>query len=217
MVSSLPLSHDIFQLDIHCLTIIKNIPDRPRRQLNLADFVVSGPFAFVWQQSGRAEYREDFQGWEAETGLLRRQAPSRLPSQCRCLADHVQPLSQLCGCELAQINEGGWFTKPSERDAKAYAKYDNDLFQTGRLVTCSMYINIILKDYVRTILNVHRTNSVWSLDPRSDIGDSVALATGNQVSAEFNLVYCWHSCVSQRDQKWTEDLYNELFPGKDPK
>lgn len=40
--------------------------------------------------------------------------------------------------QLAVINEGGRFTKPSDstppelRD-KAWAKYDNDLFQVGRL------------------------------------------------------------------------------------
>lgn len=114
---------------------------------------------------------------------------------------------------LALINEGGRFTKPAESNTKAYAKYDNDLFQTGRLVTCGLYINIILKDYVRTILNVNRTHSVWSLDPRSQM-DGAAEATGNQVSAEFNLVYRWHSCISERDTKWTENMYEELFPGK---
>ena len=124
--------------------------------------------------------------------------------------------------QLASINEGGRFTKPDDSNAEAYAKYDNDLFQTARLVTCGLYVNIVLKDYVRTILNINRTDSVWSLDPRDQIkdgplGEAAAEATGNQVSAEFNLVYRWHSCVSQRDQKWTEDMYKELFPGQDLK
>ncbi|KAJ6189260.1 hypothetical protein N7519_004168 [Penicillium mononematosum] len=108
--------------------------------------------------------------------------------------------------QLAAINEGGRFTKPDESNAEAYATWDNDLFQTARLVTCGLYINIILKDYVRTILNVNRTDSLWSLDPRADIkdgllGEAPSQATGNQVSAEFNLVYRWHSCVSSRDEK----------------
>lgn len=124
--------------------------------------------------------------------------------------------------QLATINEGGRFTKPDDSNAEAYAKYDNDLFQTGRLVTCGLYVNIILKDYVRTILNINRTDSVWSLDPRAQIkdgplGEAAPEATGNQVSAEFNLIYRWHSCISQRDQKWTEDMYKELFPGQDIK
>lgn len=124
--------------------------------------------------------------------------------------------------QLATINEGERFTKPDDSNAEAYKKYDNDLFQTGRLVTCGLYVNIILKDYVRTILNINRTDSVWSLDPRAEMKDGLlgkapAEATGNQVSAEFNLVYRWHSCISQRDQRWTEDLYKEIFPGKDVK
>lgn len=123
--------------------------------------------------------------------------------------------------QLAEINEGGRFTKPDESNAKAYATWDNDLFQTARLVTCGLYVNIIMKDYVRTILNLNRTNSAWSLDPRSEmkdglLGDAAAEATGNQVSAEFNLVYRWHSCVSARDQKWSEDLYEEIFAGQNP-
>lgn len=123
--------------------------------------------------------------------------------------------------QLAEINEGGRFTKPDESDTTAYATWDNDLFQTARLVTCGLYINIVLKDYVRTILNLNRTDSQWSLDPRAEMknglfGDGASQATGNQVSAEFNLVYRWHSCISARDQKWSEDLYKELFAGQDP-
>ena len=121
--------------------------------------------------------------------------------------------------QLAKINESGRFTKPDESNTQAYAKYDNELFQTSRLVTCGLYVNIVLKDYVRTSLNINRTDSVWSLDPRAEMKDGLlskaaAEATGNQVSAEFNLVYRWHSCVSQRDQKWTEQEYQKLFPGK---
>jgi linoleate 10R-lipoxygenase len=39
---------------------------------------------------------------------------------------------------------------------------------------------------------------------------------GNQVSAEFNLAYRWHSCISKKDEEWTQDLYKELF-GKEAK
>ncbi|EDN03804.1 hypothetical protein HCAG_01669 [Histoplasma mississippiense (nom. inval.)] len=123
---------------------------------------------------------------------------------------------------LALINQDNRFPKPAEPSGKAYAKYDNDLFQTGRLITCGLYINIILKDYLRTILNINRTDSDWSLDPRSEsmrglFGTAIDEAGGNQVSAEFNLVYRWHSCVSERDDKWTQNAYRELFgDGMDP-
>jgi linoleate 8R-lipoxygenase / 9,12-octadecadienoate 8-hydroperoxide 8R-isomerase len=137
--------------------------------------------------------------------------------------------------QLALINENGRFTEPSEPwKLDQYVKYDNDLFQTGRLVTCGLYINIILKarilieydyscscfqDYVRTILNLNRTNSPWSLDPRSKDGKCLfnggaAEGVGNQVSAEFNLLYRWHSSLSLQDEKWSEDLFRQMFPGK---
>ncbi|KAL6705548.1 hypothetical protein ACN47E_006665 [Coniothyrium glycines] len=136
---------------------------------------------------------------------------------------------------LASINEQGRFTKPSSKtppeetgdkdaDAKAKAKfdnswkkYDNDLFQTGRLITCGLYVNIILIDYVRTILDLNRTDSNWQLNPRADI-KGVPLGIGNQVAAEFNLVYRWHSTVSDKDEKWTQDLWDKMFgKGRDPK
>lgn len=34
---------------------------------------------------------------------------------------------------------------------------------------------------------------------------------GNQVSAEFNLAYRWHSCIGQIDEQWTEAVYKDLF------
>jgi hypothetical protein len=138
---------------------------------------------------------------------------------------------------LAKINELGRFTKPTVIEEppkptgdkenpidKAHAawkaswdKYDNDLFQTGRLITCGLYVNIILIDYVRTILDLNRTDSNWQLNPRAEVTD-LPLGVGNQVSAEFNLVYRWHSTVSDRDEKWTREIMDKVF-GKnhDPK
>lgn len=109
----------------------------------------------------------------------------------------------------------------SEEFQKRNSKLDNDLFQTARLITCGLYVNCILKDYVRTILNLNQTNSPWDLDPRvsakAHLGGDSAPSVGNQVSAEFNLVYRWHAAVSERDDKWTQDAYKRLFPNKDPK
>jgi linoleate 8R-lipoxygenase / 9,12-octadecadienoate 8-hydroperoxide 8R-isomerase len=127
--------------------------------------------------------------------------------------------------QLANIDENGRFSKlrhsrGQANDKEADTNYDNTLFQTGRLITCGMYINCILKDYVRTILNLNRTNSTWDLDPRSADGRAVfglgaGQATGNQVSAEFNLVYRWHSCVSKNDEQWTLDAFGQMFSGVD--
>lgn len=129
--------------------------------------------------------------------------------------------------QLADINESERFSKadqkwPKEEIQRQQDKRDNDLFQTGRLITCGLYVNCILKDYVRTILSLNRTDSAWDLDPRvpggeSRFGGDKSRSVGNQVSAEFNLVYRWHAAVSDRDDKWTQQEYKTLFPGKDPK
>jgi hypothetical protein len=125
--------------------------------------------------------------------------------------------------QLKIINEGNRFhTLGSDASEAAIAKLDNDLFQTARLVTCGLYINITLNDYVRTILNLNRSKSTWTLDPRSnDFTDffddeGVPIGLGNQVSVEFNLVYRWHSAISRKDEKWTADLYQVIFKGKTP-
>lgn len=63
---------------------------------------------------------------------------------------------------------------------------------------------------------MNRSNTTWTLDPRVEMGkvfgqDGAPRGIGNQVSAEFNLVYRWHSCTSARDEQWTEDMYKEIF------
>lgn len=97
--------------------------------------------------------------------------------------------------QLAAINEDGRFTEnPKKPTVERYGndkplnKRDDDLFQTGRLITCGLYINIILIDYVRVILNLNRTDDNWQLNPRLEIPDGPPVATGNQCAAEFNLV-----------------------------
>lgn len=118
--------------------------------------------------------------------------------------------------QLAAINEAGRFTKPQDHDTDGLTKYDEDLFQTGRLITCGLYVNIILIDYVRTILNLNRTDDNWQLNPRVDIPNGPTIGVGNQVSAEFNLVYRWHAAISDKDDKWTQELFSEIFQGKAP-
>ena len=104
---------------------------------------------------------------------------------------------------------------------KAEAKCDNDLFQTGRLITCGLYINIVLRDYVRVILNLNRADTTWTLDPRDQAFDAfdsegIPKGVGNQVSMEFNLIYRWHATVSNRNEAWVNDFMKKLWPGQDP-
>lgn len=41
--------------------------------------------------------------------------------------------------------------------------------------------------------------------------EAAASGVGNQCSIEFNLAYRWHSCIGQQDEKWTDDIYQQLF------
>ncbi|ROW01988.1 hypothetical protein VMCG_05543 [Cytospora schulzeri] len=123
--------------------------------------------------------------------------------------------------QLALINESGRFTKPRESDKGGWTRYDEELFQTGRLVTSGIYINIVLKDFVRTILALNRANTTWSLDPRAKEGKTVfskgvPAGTGNMVSAEFNLLYRWHSTISPKDEEWAIAEFKRLLKGKNP-
>jgi len=89
-------------------------------------------------------------------------------------------------------------------------------------VTCGLYINIILNDYVGTLVGIPELNTAWFLNPYVGGGteplaaQATPIATGNQVSCEFNLVYRFYMIISERDDKWTQALFAKLFPGKDP-
>lgn len=116
--------------------------------------------------------------------------------------------------QLAAINENGRFTDRSvkeERYGELIDKRDDDLFQTGRLIVCGLYANIILIDYVRTILDLNRTDENWQLNPRVEMKGGPPRGQGNQVSAEFNLVYRWHAAISTRDDAWTQALFKQLM------
>lgn len=125
--------------------------------------------------------------------------------------------------QLADINENGRFSRPSSETLDpaevlaAKKRRDNDLFQTARLITCGMYINVTLNDYLRTIINLNRDNTTWNLDPRAhEMHDTVATAEGNQCSVEFDLAYRWHSTISRQDELWAEKAYREIVgvPGQ---
>ncbi|KAI0110077.1 heme peroxidase [Daldinia grandis] len=127
---------------------------------------------------------------------------------------------------LLKINENGRFTlecgpdSSPEDKARAIAKQDHDLFNTARLITGGLYINISLHDYLRAITNTHHSNSDWTLDPRVQIdkqfdSEGTPRGVGNQVSAEFNLLYRFHSCISKKDERWLNDFFLKLFPGRE--
>lgn len=82
-------------------------------------------------------------------------------------------------------------------------------------------MNITLHDYIRGITNVHHSTSSWTIEPRIDIKNADGLqaverGVGNQVSAEFNLLYRFHSAVSERDEKWAAMFFKEIFGDRNP-
>lgn len=84
-----------------------------------------------------------------------------------------------------------------------------------------LYVNVSLHDYIRGITNINHSSSNWTLDPRVEVNEAidgyeVKRGVGNQVSAEFNLLYRFHSAISQKDDKWTADFFKGMFDNKKP-
>ncbi|KAI5917926.1 heme peroxidase [Camillea tinctor] len=126
---------------------------------------------------------------------------------------------------LLKINENERFTltcgpdASAEEKARAVAKQDHNLFNTARLITNGLFANISLHDYIRGIINTHHSSTEWTIDPRTQIrkqfdGEGAPRGVGNQVTAEFNLLYRWHSCISKKDERWTNEFFLKLFPGR---
>jgi len=95
----------------------------------------------------------------------------------------------------------------------AWDKLDDDLFNTARLITCGMYIQVSIHDYLRALMGFHQYDSNFTLDPR--LHESTAKDTsrglGNQVTVEFNLLYRFHCAISAEDEEYTEDFMREMF------
>lgn len=70
-------------------------------------------------------------------------------------------------------------------------------------------------------MKFHPKDTPWTLDPRIEIPGKdrtgVQRGVGNQVSAEFNLLYRFHSPISRRDRLWSEGffkMYLRQYVGK---
>ena len=80
-----------------------------------------------------------------------------------------------------------------------------------------MYINISIHDYLRVLMRVHLKDTAWTLDPRKEIPIAavdprgVQRGQGNQVSVEFNVLYRFHSPLSRKDVKWTNEFLTQLL------
>lgn len=95
--------------------------------------------------------------------------------------------------QLTLLDENGSFSTTRLPAWSSYSwnrietRYDNALSKTGRLMASSLYIQIILKGYVRKILSLNRTDNKWvhslySADGKKFFGGEAGEAVGNQVS-----------------------------------
>ncbi|KAJ7678277.1 heme peroxidase [Mycena polygramma] len=120
--------------------------------------------------------------------------------------------------KILEINERGAYKTTFDDETEKLAQ-DDEILNRTRLVNCAYFMQIILGDYVGAILGLVRDGYSWRLDPLSQSREATHNLTprgeGNVVSVEFNLLYRWHAAISEKDTEWTENLFNELFEGKD--
>ncbi|KAK0616129.1 heme peroxidase-domain-containing protein [Bombardia bombarda] len=95
----------------------------------------------------------------------------------------------------------------------AWDKLDDDLFHTARLITCGIYIQISIHDYLRALMGFHQYDNNFTLDPRVNTTEAknVSRGLGNQVTVEFNLLYRFHCAISLKDEHYAEDFMREYF------
>jgi hypothetical protein len=99
--------------------------------------------------------------------------------------------------EVADAQEDYRFTRADGPGSRILTETEQDeqLFQTARLINGACYANLILHEYVRTILGLSGdTNFLLNPLMEPPANDS---KSGNVCSIEFNFVYRWHSAIGE--------------------
>ncbi|KAH9481020.1 Psi-producing oxygenase A [Psilocybe cubensis] len=118
--------------------------------------------------------------------------------------------------KLLKINEKKRWSDPPPTDPTLRAAQDEEIFQTAKLVNCGHFMSAILGDYVAGFLGSSEGCN-WEMAPFDIIkgkSGEVERGKGNHISAEFNVLYRWHSTLSEADEKWTNDMFSDIFKGK---
>ncbi|KAF8513572.1 heme peroxidase [Hysterangium stoloniferum] len=119
---------------------------------------------------------------------------------------------------ILEINESGAYQANPSDDIKA--KQDDEIFNRARLVNCGAFMQVIMRDYVGSILHMIQDLNPWHLRPLDPMRDSSHDITprgeGNVCSVEFNLLYRWHATTSAKDEKWLDELFKTLLPDETP-
>ncbi|KAI9277849.1 heme peroxidase [Sporodiniella umbellata] len=108
---------------------------------------------------------------------------------------------------LLEKNENGMFSFGPGLGLADEAEQDEKLFQTARLVNNGCYANVILHDYLRTILGT-QVNSNFVLDP---LANAEMPLYGNAISIEFNVIYRWHAGIGKHDSDWLQEVMTVLM------
>ncbi|KAG5337783.1 hypothetical protein C0989_008908 [Termitomyces sp. Mn162] len=135
---------------------------------------------------------------------------------------------------ILKINEHRRWYDPPPTDPANLALQDEEIFQTARLINCGHFMSAIMGDYVTGFLGMSE-GSYWDMKPFDvRVADTARLfasaltvlqiiqtddmkvdrGLGNHVSVEFNILYRWHATLSDKDLKWTEDVFREVFADK---
>ncbi|OJT01856.1 Linoleate 10R-lipoxygenase [Trametes pubescens] len=122
--------------------------------------------------------------------------------------------------KLLELNERLTYKDPStlSQGSDELTKQEEDLFQTARLINCAWFASAVFSDYFSAILGLVREGNSWSLNPFEEIRNAdhslFERGRGNVCSVEFNCLYRWHATTSEADEKWVEQLSEQLFPGR---
>jgi hypothetical protein len=108
--------------------------------------------------------------------------------------------------KLLEINENERFSYGEGKRLVSAEEQDEKLFQTARLVNNGCYANVIVHDYIRTIIGTS-ADSDFILDPFATPSNPIY---GNAVSIEFNAIYRWHAAIGKEDSEWLTQVMDLL-------
>ncbi|KAH7885086.1 heme peroxidase [Phlebopus sp. FC_14] len=150
-------------------------------------------------------------------GLLRRDTFADgelglLPPACSALLVLFNRNHNYIANMLLRLNEKKRWSDPPPSDPEKLKAQDDEIFETARLVNGGHFMSLIMNDYVAGFLGLSEGNA-WNMpafDPIKYLdGEVVERGHGNHVSAEFNVLYRWHTTISAADEA-VQDPVDEM-------
>ncbi|RCH95227.1 hypothetical protein CU098_009148, partial [Rhizopus stolonifer] len=188
------ITHDLFYTD----------PNDPKRNLTTSYIDLSPLYGF--NQENQESVRE------MKDGLLKPDQwfDKRLVIQPAGVASLLVMFSRnhnYIAKKLLEINENERFSYGPGKRLKSKEEQDEHLFQTARLINNACYANVVIHDYIRTIIGT-TADSDFILDPFATPSNPIY---GNAVSIEFNVIYRWHAGIGKKDSEWIDQVMSLLM------